>query len=149
MKRVLFICAGNICRSPMAEGIFRRMLRERGLEAQFEVDSCGTGNWHEGERAHPLTESILEKNHAAFEHSARQIWAEDWEQFDFIFAMDKANLRDLERMYPQHKGKAKLMLENAEVPDPYYGNLSNYEQVYTLLEPALEAFLNNAVQAKA
>lgn len=143
MTRVLFVCAGNICRSPMAEGIFRRMLRERGLESEFEVDSCGTGGWHEGERADHRTEAILERRKASFDHRARRIRAEDWNYFDHIFAMDKANLRDLERAFPVYKGKTKLMLENAEVPDPYYGNLRDFEEVYDLLEPALEQFLKS------
>lgn len=127
----------------MAEGILRRMLRERGLEAEFEVDSCGTGGWHVDERADHRTEAILERHEASFSHRARKIQPEDWEHFDHIFAMDRANLRDLERAFPSQKGQVRLMLENAEVPDPYYGNLKDFEAVYGLLEPALEQFLKS------
>ncbi len=143
MTRVLFVCMGNICRSPMAEGIFRRKLRERGLEGKFEVDSCGTGGWHQGEPADPRTQAVLRKYGADFPHVARQIRAEDMEYFDHIFVMDKENLRTLERIFPQQRGKARLLLDlngGGEVPDPYYGGLEDFEAVYQMLDEALEAF---------
>jgi protein-tyrosine phosphatase len=144
MTRVLFVCMGNICRSPMAEGIFRRMLRERGLEGAFEVDSCGTGGWHEGEPADPRTQAVLARYDAHFPHVARQVRAEDLEYFDHIFAMDEENLWTLGRMFPAHKGKARLLLDlngGGEVPDPYFGGPQHFEAVYKLLEEALEVFL--------
>ncbi|RMH57353.1 MAG: low molecular weight phosphotyrosine protein phosphatase [Deinococcus-Thermus bacterium] len=136
---------GNICRSPMAEGILRKKLRERGLEGQFEVDSCGTGGWHQGEPADPRTEEVLVKHGALFPHTARKVRAEDLERFDHIFVMDHDNLRTLERMFPEHKGKARLILElngGGEVPDPYYSGMEAFEQVYRMLDEALEVFLN-------
>ncbi|RDI96404.1 low molecular weight phosphotyrosine protein phosphatase [Meiothermus sp. QL-1] len=136
---------GNICRSPMAEGILRRKLRERGLEEEFEVDSCGTGGWHEGEPADPRTQAVLARYGALFPHTARQIRAEDLERFDHIFVMDRENLRTLERRFPQHRGKARLLLElngGGEVPDPYYGGMEQFEEVYQMLEEAIEQFLN-------
>lgn len=144
MTRVLFVCMGNICRSPMAEGILRRKLRERGLEKQFEVDSCGTGGWHEGEPADPRTLEVLARYEALFPHTARQVRAEDLSHFDHIFVMDKENLWTLERMFPAHKGKARLLLDlngGGEVPDPYYGGPAQFEQVYRMLDEALEVLL--------
>lgn len=144
MIRVLFVCMGNICRSPMAEGILRRKLQEHGLEGQFEVDSCGTGGWHQGEPADPRTKQILAKYGAGFTHTARQIRAEDLNHFDHVFVMDKDNLWALERMFPQHRDKARLLLHlngGGEVPDPYYGNLEHFEAVYKMLDEALEVFL--------
>ncbi|MCX7784053.1 MAG: low molecular weight phosphotyrosine protein phosphatase [Meiothermus sp.] len=144
MKRVLFVCMGNICRSPMAEGILRRKLRERGLEGAFEVDSCGTGGWHEGEPADPRTEQVLAKYNALFPHTARQVRAKDLSFFDHIFVMDQENLWTLEQRFPQYRGKARLILElngGGEVPDPYYGGLEQFEEVYRMLDEALEVFL--------
>lgn len=130
----------------MAEGIFRRMLLERGLEAEFEVDSCGTGGWHTGESADPRARQVLSQHDADFLHIARKICPEDFTCFDRIWVMDQENLRDLERLFPEHSGKARLVLEStgfggAEIPDPYYGDLADFEAVYATLERALGAFL--------
>ncbi len=138
---VLFVCAGNICRSPMAEGIFRKLLRERGLEQQFTVDSAGTGGWHAGDGADGRTLRVLEKRGAGFAHVARQVRDSD-ANLDLILAADRANLRDLER-WPEVSRKAKLLLEDAEVPDPFYGDINDFENVYNLLEPALKALLDD------
>lgn len=151
MTRILFVCAGNICRSPMAEGIFRRMLREHGLERAFEVDSCGTGGWHAGESADPRTRQVLARNDADFLHVARQIRAEDFTHFDHIWAMERTNLRDLERAFPAHSGKARLLLEALgfgflEIPDPYYGDMADFEAVYATLEQALETFFQKQAE---
>jgi protein-tyrosine phosphatase len=140
VKRVLFVCAGNICRSPMAEGIFRKLLRERHLEDRFIVDSAGTGGWHAGQGADRRTVRVLEKHDSSFPHVARQVRASD-ASFDLILVADRDNLRDLER-WGEVQRKAKLLLENAEVPDPYYGDLNDFEAVYAMLEPAMNALLD-------
>jgi protein-tyrosine phosphatase len=140
MKRILFVCAGNICRSPMAEGIFRKLVSDQKLEQHFEIDSAGTGNWHEGEPAHPRTVKMLELHKAGFKHAARQVRPSD-ASFDLILAADHHNLANLTHMLPNTQDKTRLMLENAEMPDPYYGNLEDYQQVYDMLLPALEKLL--------
>lgn len=140
MIRVLFVCSGNICRSPMAEGIFRRMLRERGLEAEFEVDSAGVGAWHVGQEADPRARRTLQKYRADFPHVARQLEPRD-EAYDYIFAMDNSHLEHLHRVFPGSRHKIRLLLEENEVPDPYYGGPEGFEEVYRMLEGALKGFL--------
>jgi protein-tyrosine phosphatase len=140
VKRILFVCAGNICRSPMAEGIFRKLVQDQKLEHQFEIDSAGTGNWHEGEPAHPRTVKMLELHGAGFKHAARQVRPSD-SSFDLILAADKHNLANLTHMLPNTQHKTQLMLKKAEVPDPYYGSLEDYQNVYNMLLPALEKLL--------
>jgi protein-tyrosine phosphatase len=140
MKRILFVCAGNICRSPMAEGIFRKLVSDQKLEQHFELDSAGTGNWHEGEPAHPRTVKMLELHQSGFKHAARQVHPSD-SSFDLILAADKHNLANLTHMLPNTQDKTRLMLENSDVPDPYYGSLEDYQEVYDMLLPALEKLL--------
>jgi protein-tyrosine phosphatase len=125
----------------MAQGIFRKLLRERGLEDQFTVDSAGTGGWHAGQGADRRTARVLEHHGAGFDHVARQVQALD-ASFDVILVADRDNLRDLEP-WPEVQRKARLLLENAEVPDPYYGDLNDFEHVYAMLEPAMVKLLNN------
>ena len=142
MKRILFVCAGNICRSPMAEGIFRKLVADQKLSQHFEIDSAGTGNWHEGEPAHPRTVKMLELYNAGFKHAARQVRSSD-AKFDLILAADKHNLANLEHMLPNSRQKIRLILEDAEVPDPYYGSLEDYQSVYDMLLPALEKLIED------
>jgi protein-tyrosine phosphatase len=146
--RVLFVCAGNICRSPMAEGIFRKLLRERGLTEHYEVDSAGTGDWHRGEDADPRTLRVLKKHGADFDHVARQVQPSDT-AFDLILAADHANLRDLRYLLPTAKHKTFLILGSLEVPDPYYSDLAFFERLFTLLEPALAGLLDDLEAQRA
>lgn len=148
MFRVLFVCAGNICRSPMAEGIFRKLLRERGLTEHYEVDSAGTGDWHRGEDADPRTLRVLKKHGADFDHVARQVQPSDT-AFDLILAADHANLRDLRYLLPTAKHKTFLILGSLEVPDPYYSDLAFFERLFTLLEPALAGLLDDLEAQRA
>jgi protein-tyrosine phosphatase len=136
MVKILFVCLGNICRSPMAEGVFRKLLRERDLEGVFEVDSAGTGGWHEGEGADRRTIQTLERHGAGFPHVAREIRSSDAD-FDVILAADRANLRELQRRLPSAHAKLRLMIPDTEIPDPYLGAQDGFERIYALLEVSL------------
>ncbi len=157
MTKVLFLCLGNICRSPMAKGIFLHKIKQRGLENDFFVDSAGTGNWHEGDSADPRTIQILHKNSVELKHSARQIQGEDLEEFDYILAMDNNNFRELERLknlFGSSKSQIFLLRnfdpqgKNQEVPDPYFNGLNGFETVYEMLDRSLDNFLDFVLESK-
>ncbi|KAF1056674.1 MAG: Low molecular weight protein-tyrosine-phosphatase YfkJ [Pseudomonas delhiensis] len=146
--RVLFVCLGNICRSPTAEGVFRHKLQQAGLLDRVEVDSAGTGDWHVGKAPDARTRVAAQRR--GYDLSAlraRQAIREDFDRFDLILAMDLANLADLQRL-GQGSGAADLDLflrrydgEEDEVPDPYYGGEAGFERVLDLIEQACDALL--------
>src|SRR5262245_53495953 len=107
--RVLFVCLGNICRSPMAEGVFLHKVRQAGLETWIETDSAGTGHWHEGEPPHPETRRILALNQIRYDHRARVLTASDLERFDYILTMDEDNYRDVQKRGDARAKIARLM----------------------------------------
>jgi len=138
--RLLFVCSGNICRSPLAEAIFASLVRAEGLEDRFELDSAGTGDWHEGERADPRARRVGEGHGAPVTSIARTIHDSDFDRFDLILAMDRGHQRQLlRRCPPAHQAKIRLMREYddpgsaPDVPDPYYGALDGFERVYAML----------------
>ena len=148
MPSVLFVCLGNICRSPMAEGILRREIERRGLVG-WRVDSAGTGAHHAGEEADPRTLAVLEHHDADFDHTARQIKRSDFDAFDLLLAMDRTNYRDLLRIAPpERESKVHMMLEpttGGEVPDPWFGGGEGFVQVYALLDDAVNAWIDKLV----
>jgi protein-tyrosine phosphatase len=136
---------GNICRSPMAEAVFRGMVGEAGLADQISVDSAGTGAWHAGEPPHRGTLAVLRKNGvAAGDQRARQIVAADFKRFDYIVAMDRENLADMARFHPT--AGARLLLDYApdaparEVPDPFYSG--GFDEVYALVSAGCRGLLD-------
>lgn len=146
--RVLFVCLGNICRSPTAEGVLRHKLRAAGLEGRIEVDSAGTGDWHVGKAADIRTRQAAQQR--GYDLSAlrgRQVKAADFNAFDLILAMDNSNLHDLQQLRPSNASAEldlflrRYQLELDEVPDPYYGGEAGFEQVLDLLEQACDALL--------
>ncbi len=144
MIRVLFVCLGNICRSPMAEAVFQHLVREADLSQIIESDSAGTGDWHAGESPHYGTRSILAKNNIDYHHLARQIRPDDFEAFDYIITMDETNYADVMSM---NQGKARVarLLDFTEdtnvieVPDPYY--TGGFEGVYRLVHAGCAGLL--------
>lgn len=142
---VLFVCLGNICRSPLADALLRHKLRERGLAPQFRVDSAGTADYHVGKPPDPRTQEVLRAHHVPVVGRARQVTAADWSTFDHLLAMDHANLHELTRRRPEHASATlALVLEptgGGEVPDPYYGGDDGFEHVYRLLDGALDGWI--------
>jgi protein-tyrosine phosphatase len=133
---VLFVCLGNICRSPLAEAAFRREAEQLGLDV--EIDSAGTGDWHIGYPPDPRAASLARRNGIDISHlKARQVTSEDFLRFDHIVALDANNLRDLERLRPPGaKARLSLLLDHVEgrageaVTDPYYGDAAQFEQAW-------------------
>jgi protein-tyrosine phosphatase len=145
--RVLFVCLGNICRSPMAEAIFKQQVAEAGLAERFEIASVGTGSWHVGEPPHHGTRAILNRyGISVHDKRARQIARQDLQSYDYVLAMDASNLADVQRMGPV-RGELRRMLEFApgaaprDVPDPYY--TGDFDEVYRLIEASSWALLEH------
>lgn len=142
MTRVLFICMGNICRSPAAEIVFRKMARDAGLEGDFEIDSAGTIGFHKGKPPDPRMASHLERSGYTVDGRSRQLVADDLRQFDLLLAMDEENLADTLALDPSgelhHKVKSFVgfLTEHDEprIPDPYYGGDRGFAHVIDLLE---------------
>ncbi len=148
VTKVLFICLGNICRSPMAASILIHKVKQRSLQDEVTVDSAGTGSWHAGEPADPRTRRELRRHGLADPSLARQVTASDLATFDHILVMDRANLRDILALGPPDTGRVSLLLSwnptapVQEVPDPYYGGPEGFADIYNLIDKATEEFLN-------
>jgi len=147
---VLFVCMGNICRSPTAEGIFRHMLNEQGLADNFFFDSAGTHAFHVGAAPdHRSQEAAEARGINISDLTGRKVTVSDFEKFDYVLAMDKDNLEILKEICPHAKSdQLKLFLEFAnglsydEVPDPYYGGTKGFEKVFDMLENASQGFID-------
>lgn len=157
-RRVLFVCMGNICRSPTAEGLFRRLVAERGLDDTIEVDSAGTLSYHQGEPPDARMREAAARRGYELGGTARAVAAVDFERFDLIVAMDRDNLRDLEAEAGTARSRLRLFSDflpagsPVDVPDPYYGGASGFDRVLDLVEvgcPALLAELSTAGEEDA
>jgi protein-tyrosine phosphatase len=142
--RILFVCLGNICRSPTAEGVMRRIVREEGLEDRIEIESAGTGGWHVGAPPDARATEAAVRRGTVLEGAARRFEPADFERFDLILAMDRENHRDLLALAPDDEARAKVRMFRADgldVPDPYYGGDDGFEEVLDLVEQAARDLL--------
>ncbi len=149
---VLFVCLGNICRSPTAHAVFQSMVEAEGLSDAIYIDSCGTGDWHIGRAPDPRSQHYaLERDYDMSSLRARLLCVDDFDQFDYILAMDKQNLADIQAMRPKEFcGELQLFLnycrnpsysDYSEVPDPYYGGVDGFTTVLDLIEDASSELL--------
>ncbi len=147
MIRILCVCLGNICRSPLAEGILRRQAHENGLE--ILVDSAGIGDWHVGQPPDPRAIQIGISSGCEMTMSARQVQGSDFKKFDMILAMDHSNLQALNQWPDSDPTRIKLIrsfdptAKDLEVPDPYYGEYSDFESVAEMLENACQGIIRS------
>ena len=153
VKKILFVCLGNICRSPAAEGIFNQKIKERDLENFFVVDSAGTGNWHVGNLPDQRMRSTALSRGIELNSRSRQIEENDLYEFDQILVMDKDNLKAVKSLTKNQNNpinsKIKLILNYSknsqldEVPDPYYGGQNGFEKVIDLLDDAMDGLIDS------
>lgn len=154
MIKVLFVCLGNICRSPMAEAVFRHLVNQKGLSHVIEVDSAGTGNWHVGKPPHEGTQKLLTEKGIDFSTiRARQFLGEDFENFDYVIAMDNNNVKDMIQRSSSSNPPVvtRLMdecpgISHLDVPDPWY--TGDFDETYRLVKAGTEALLNRIIKEK-
>jgi protein-tyrosine phosphatase len=150
--RLLFVCMGNICRSPTAEGVMRHLLREEGLEDEVTIDSAGTGAWHVGNPPDRRATAAAAARGIVLEGAARQVRPSDFDDYDLLLVADRENLADLRAIAPDEEARAKVRLlrefdpasggaPDLDVPDPYYGGPDGFEDVLDLVEAACRGLL--------
>lgn len=146
--KVAMVCMGNICRSPMAEHVLRRKIKESGLDVI--VVSGGTASWHVGKEAHPRTQKVLNENGYTSDHSAKQVSSSWFSEFDYLLVMDKTNLSDIKEFARDLEGMKKVSLlrdfdpnsqKGSEVPDPYYSDYNAYLEVFEMVNAACDGFV--------
>lgn len=151
MVKVLFVCLGNICRSPLAEGVFKHKVTQENLEEKILVESAGTSGWHIGELPDPRSIEVAEQHGIYLDSLGRKAINDDFEEFDYIIAMDSNNYSDLKRLPNSSKiGAAKLFLmrdyddvgKGQDVPDPYYGGDDGFKYVFELLDRSCQNLLD-------
>jgi protein-tyrosine phosphatase len=152
--RLLFVCMGNICRSPTAEAVMRAVVAREGLDGEVEIDSAGTGAWHVGNPPDRRSTAAAKARGIALAGAARQVTAADFEDYDLLLAADAENVADLRRLAPDARAAEKIVLlrqfdpeavaaGDLDVPDPYYGGPSGFEDVLDLVESACEGLLSS------
>ncbi|MTI22279.1 low molecular weight phosphotyrosine protein phosphatase [Fulvivirga sp. RKSG066] len=150
MVKVLFVCLGNICRSPLAEGVLKKLVKEKGLEDEIEVDSCGTSKYHIGEQPDERTIANAKSNGIELNHKARQFEKGDFRKFTYLITMDEANKNCIERIDETKEFTDKMMLmrffdetdKNADVPDPYFGGADGFQKVYDIIDRSVNNLLD-------
>jgi protein-tyrosine phosphatase len=149
---ILLVCLGNICRSPLAEGVLRHLAAERGLGDRLRIDSAGTGGWHVGEPPDRRARAVAERHGIRLTGSARRVGTDDFSEFRLVLAMDRSNLRDLEALRDRSGGNGELRLlrefdpeadgDDLDVPDPYYGGPEGFERVFRMILRSAEGVLD-------
>jgi protein-tyrosine phosphatase len=153
--KILFVCLGNICRSPTAEGVMRKLVAQAGADGEIELDSAGTGGWHVGEPPDARAREAARARGIELESLARQVSVEDFERFDLIIAMDSSNERELRRLAPDARSREKVRLlrefdpasarlDDLDVPDPYYEGKHGFELVLDQVQAACAGLLEQA-----
>ncbi len=150
-KNILFVCLGNICRSPSAEAVFKHLVEKRGENGQFFIDSAGTSAWHAGEKADARMRRHAKKRGIELTSISRKFVPEDFDRFDYIIAMDRENMDEMKRMARNKNDLDKLHMMTDfsqkfnyhEIPDPYYGGDEGFELVLDLLEDANKGLLEH------
>ena len=149
---VLFVCLGNICRSPLGEGVLAHRLEDEDLSNRVRVDSAGTGAWHQGEPPDPRSTEVATRHGITLWGRARRVSVADFHEFDYIFAMDRTNLRDLRHLESQAEGGALLTLfrefdpdqdGDLDVPDPYYGGPDGFDLMFDMVDRTCAAFIEH------
>ena len=149
--KLLFVCLGNICRSPAAEAVMNKLIDERGLGEEFSCDSAGTCGYHAGQQADGrMRSALMARGYVSHSISRKVDPSSDFDEFDFILAMDRQNLDDLERVKPLGSSRAKVSLicdyankiKDKDVPDPYYGGAAGFDRVIDILEDVCANFLD-------
>lgn len=147
MKKILFVCLGNICRSPMAEAIFNHQVHEKGLQNDFMADSAGTANYHVGDQPDHRTIEVLNEKNIIINHQGRQFNKNDVNSFDYLIAMDSQNQRDMRSILQDEDNRVLLIRDfdpigSGDVPDPYYGGSKDFKEVYEILARSIEQFIH-------
>jgi protein-tyrosine phosphatase len=155
MTRILFVCLGNICRSPTAEAVMRGLVAEAGLEDEIEIESAGTGDWHVGDPPDPRSVAAAAERGVELTGAARQVDRADFEGYDLLIAMDRSNRDDLRAMALDDEAEAKVKLlreygdgKELDVPDPYYGGEDGFAEVVEIVDRSCRALLDDIRAAR-
>ena len=154
--RILFVCLGNICRSPLAESVFRHLARERGVEDLFEVDSAGTSGWHGGDPPDARSVATARARGVEVAGASRKLLGEDLHRFDYLIAMDSENRANIARLQGASGGACRVHLlrewdpeaDRPDVPDPYYGGEGGFEEVHDIVERSCAALLADLLEQR-
>jgi protein-tyrosine phosphatase len=159
MIKLLFVCLGNICRSPTAEGVMQHLVAEAGLSDRFELDSAGTGSWHLGDSPDGRSTAAAAARGITLEGAARAVTGADFDHYHLILAMDRYNFRDLQGIAPSDQAEVKVRMlrefdplstsDDYDVPDPYYGGPQGFDHVIDLVEAACRGLLDELLAGRA